>query len=331
MSFRVFVSSTYEDLKHHRAHVIGELRRAGFSVDPMEDWSADPVAPRTFSAERAQACDLMVLLVAFRRGCIPPGETRSITQLEYEAATTARIDVLAFVLDDNAAWVRSYDERDTDPDVNQWRATLKTKHGVGTFGTEPSSVPIAPALTRWMQKRVREAAPGMKAPGALRIVEIRVTHSPEPKTFEEAERSRASTCVDFWVTNDGGSQVIITAVELDVVDTARQMLVKGAFQSSVTYDFDMTGVTAQGQHACCPISQIVEPGQSDRFTLRLVAPGLGAGVYAAWQLRPRLVTNYGEIEGDQFEAWLPYQHTGVSFGDLKKSRVPLLRRRKHGR
>jgi hypothetical protein len=37
MPYRAFVSSTYIDLKDHRAHVIRELRRSGFSVDPMED------------------------------------------------------------------------------------------------------------------------------------------------------------------------------------------------------------------------------------------------------------------------------------------------------
>jgi hypothetical protein len=48
-AYKAFVSSTFEDLKAHRAFVIGALRSAGFSVDPMEDWTADADEPRRFS------------------------------------------------------------------------------------------------------------------------------------------------------------------------------------------------------------------------------------------------------------------------------------------
>ena len=40
MDYKAFVSSTYIDLKDHRAHVIRELRKAGFFVDPMEEWTS---------------------------------------------------------------------------------------------------------------------------------------------------------------------------------------------------------------------------------------------------------------------------------------------------
>lgn len=43
---RAFVSSTYVDLKAHRAYVIGRLTAAGIFVDPMEKWSAASNAPR---------------------------------------------------------------------------------------------------------------------------------------------------------------------------------------------------------------------------------------------------------------------------------------------
>ena len=38
MTYKAFVSSTYEDLKDHRQHVIKALKDAGISVDPMENW-----------------------------------------------------------------------------------------------------------------------------------------------------------------------------------------------------------------------------------------------------------------------------------------------------
>jgi hypothetical protein len=109
--YKAFVSSTFEDLKDHRAsHVIRALRRAGFFVDPMEDWPADSDEPKRFSEDRLNDCALCVLLVAFRRGYVPDGETRSITQLEYDAAVKQGIDILPFLLDENAAWSRKFDE-----------------------------------------------------------------------------------------------------------------------------------------------------------------------------------------------------------------------------
>src|SRR5688572_33204617 len=78
-TYKAFVSSTFEDLKEQRAFVIRALRAAGFAVDPMEDWTADADEPRRFSVDRLDGCDLCVLLVALRRGFVPPGGTRSIT------------------------------------------------------------------------------------------------------------------------------------------------------------------------------------------------------------------------------------------------------------
>ena len=99
---RAFVSSTYVDLREHRAFVIDQLRKAGLAVDPMEVWTADSDEPKVFSQQRIEGCDLCVLLVAFRRGCVPPGETRSITQLEYERACQLGLEMLVFLLDDDA-------------------------------------------------------------------------------------------------------------------------------------------------------------------------------------------------------------------------------------
>ena len=46
---KAFVSSTYEELKDHRSHVIDALRRAGVYVDPMEYWTAESDEPKHFS------------------------------------------------------------------------------------------------------------------------------------------------------------------------------------------------------------------------------------------------------------------------------------------
>jgi hypothetical protein len=96
--YRAFVSSTFQDLKEHRAHVIKALEDAGIDVDPMEKWTADTHEPRQFSQDHVRGCDLCVLLVAFRRGHVPEGETLGITQLEYHAAVDLGVEILPFIL-----------------------------------------------------------------------------------------------------------------------------------------------------------------------------------------------------------------------------------------
>jgi hypothetical protein len=149
---QTFVSSTYEDLKDHRAHVIKALRRSAIFVDPMEDWTAESDEPKVFSQDRVKGCNFCVLLVAFRRGYVPENETHSVTQLEYLAAIEKGMDVLVYLLDENASWPLRFDERDSDPEVRAWRARLEQKHGRELFGPAPSSIDIAPAITRWVVK-----------------------------------------------------------------------------------------------------------------------------------------------------------------------------------
>jgi tetratricopeptide (TPR) repeat protein len=152
-TYKAFVSSTFIDLKEHRAHVIRALRKAGIHVDPMEDWTADANEPKRFSQERVHGCDLCILLVAFRRGYVPDGETLSITQFEYQCARDHGIDVLPFLLDEDAPWPRRFDELATDPAIREWRAQLGKLQGVGKFGLDVASLDVGPAVSRWLQGR----------------------------------------------------------------------------------------------------------------------------------------------------------------------------------
>src|SRR6266852_5824907 len=134
---QAFVSSTFIDLKEHRARVIKTLRDSGIHVDPMENWTADDREPKTFSRKYLDGCDLCILLVAFRRGFVPDGETLSITQMEYQYAVEQGIPVLVFLLRDDEAWPRRFDEMNSDPGIRAWREELKKQRGVGTFGLQP--------------------------------------------------------------------------------------------------------------------------------------------------------------------------------------------------
>lgn len=159
--YRAFVSSTYDDLLDHRAEVIRTVQAAGIQVDPMENWQADRAAPGEFSAKRIENCDLCILVVAFRRGTVPPGQGRSIVQIEYDEARRRGIDVLPFLLRDDVhagpgGWPPEFDDRTRDPAVAEWRAELRRSHGLGDFGTDPKSLRVEAALARWVVQRVAD-------------------------------------------------------------------------------------------------------------------------------------------------------------------------------
>ena len=164
--YKACVLSTYDDLKEHRAHVIGQLRRAGLVVDsmeedPTEDWTADSDEPKPFPLDRLAGCDLCVLLVAFRRGCVPEGESCSMTQLEYDTAVTQGVEILPFLLDEDAPWPRKFDERKFDVSGKQdqrtkiakWRSHLVDTHGRHVFMADPRSLDLTGALERWLAKK----------------------------------------------------------------------------------------------------------------------------------------------------------------------------------
>ncbi|MEE8585150.1 MAG: DUF4062 domain-containing protein, partial [Acidobacteriota bacterium] len=155
MNYKAFVSSTYTDLKEHRARVIDALERAEFFVDPMEKWTSDNDEPKQVSVERMRGCDLCILLVAARRGHVPENEVLSITQMEVQAAEKEGIDVLAFLLDVDGPWPNKYYELDNDEELKKWRAELQEHKCVGKFTHKPKSLdnPVRDALARWIQKQ----------------------------------------------------------------------------------------------------------------------------------------------------------------------------------
>lgn len=266
-SYRAFVSSTFEDLKKHRAHLIHALRKAGFVVDPMEDWTADTDEPKQFSQERVDGCDLCILLLGLRRGHIPKGESLSITQLEYQAALSLDIDVLVFMLREDAAWPRTFDELDKDSGIRKWREELAEKKGVGFFDDKPATLEIAPALTRWVAKQTSSPDAQAKA----EKVKWPAHKSPYPGLmwFDEGYAPL------FFGRDREVNEVIAKMSEPE----GRFVIISGASGSGKS-----SLVGAGAWHALIEDDRI--PGSSDWIWLRIV-PGDGKTPFAslAWRLK----------------------------------------------
>ncbi|MFX0095463.1 MAG: DUF4062 domain-containing protein [Candidatus Hodarchaeota archaeon] len=83
---KVFLSSTYEDLKTYRQRAIEVLKLLGLEVVYMETFSAQPQPSLETSLKVLADCELFVGIYAHKYGIIPPAQEHSIIELEYNEA-----------------------------------------------------------------------------------------------------------------------------------------------------------------------------------------------------------------------------------------------------
>ena len=92
---RVYLSSTYEDLKEYREAVFAALEKGGLEVARMEAYTAADERPLDLCLRDVAQSDIYVGLYAWRYGYEPPAEHgnpdgKSITELEYRQAESAK-------------------------------------------------------------------------------------------------------------------------------------------------------------------------------------------------------------------------------------------------
>lgn len=133
---------------------------------------------------------------------------------------------------------------------------------------------------------------GKPANGQLSINDVIPEQKPEQKVC----------LIDFRVMNTGGKSISISRVRFTVMSINPDMHAAYSDMSKV-YDLNIGALKKVGDQAECPVSQVVEAGQSDRFGITLAAD-LGGG-RCEWILEPSLVTSNGIITGQRVHVCLP--------------------------
>jgi WD40 repeat protein len=98
---RVYLSSTFEDLKDYRVAVFAALEKAGLDVARMEAYTAADERPLDLCLRDVAQSDIYVGLYAWRYGYEPPSghgnpSGKSITELEYRHAESNTLRKLLF-------------------------------------------------------------------------------------------------------------------------------------------------------------------------------------------------------------------------------------------
>jgi len=109
MQHRVFVSSTFTDLRDYRTSVQDAIRQLGAVDTSMEHFGARDARPREECARIiSQESDSFVGIYAHRYGYVPSGSQKLITEAEFEAATGAKLPRFTYVVDGEALWNPKY-------------------------------------------------------------------------------------------------------------------------------------------------------------------------------------------------------------------------------
>ena len=152
---KIYVSSTFSDLKDCRDAVIKLLRRMRHEVVAMEDYTAEDQWPADKCLADVAACDLYVGLFAWRYGFVPADNNPaqfSITEMEYRKAIEMSKQCLIFLLKEDAPWPRSLMDRNPER-IEDFRARLGNDHICDFF---ISAQDIASLVTSAVANWVRE-------------------------------------------------------------------------------------------------------------------------------------------------------------------------------
>jgi HEAT repeat protein len=157
---RVYVSSTYQDLKEYREGVRLVLQRLRQEDVAMETYVAEPERPVDKCLNDVAACDLYIGVFAWRYGYVPPGFTQSITELEYRTAVQYSKDRLIFLLAEDAPWPHSMIEKGSGAErIEALRAELSQGHLCSFFWTaQELATLVTTAVANWLSLHDRELA-----------------------------------------------------------------------------------------------------------------------------------------------------------------------------
>lgn len=158
-AMRIFISSTFEDLRDYREATLAATQGLGHFSEDMVFWSADERQPLEASLAKVRQCDVVILLIAHRYGSIPTGSDISITEAEYRAARAADIPVLAFLVDESVPWPPAYIDREHHDELARFKESVGQEVVRKSFtSTDNLAAQVTQALVLF-QERHHDSAP----------------------------------------------------------------------------------------------------------------------------------------------------------------------------
>src|SRR5258708_1244852 len=163
---RVFISSTSVDLKAHRIAVQDAILSLNLHPVMMEYFTAMDANALEACRQKVQSCDVFIGIYAHRFGYIPDGQSKSITEMEYEWAIKAKLPAYIFVVEPSYTWPDEYRDKDEAP-LEAFKRRVGRERVWNTFTTPET---LAAKVTQWLVQdpKVLREEEGRSAPPSLR-------------------------------------------------------------------------------------------------------------------------------------------------------------------
>ena len=134
MSKSVFISSTFKDLETFRKTVRDAVRQLGAIDISMEHFGARDDRPKAECIKLIKKSDVFVGIYAHRYGYIPQGDSISILQAEYEAATTEGKPRFIYILGESVSWPAEFVDSGLEGEkLRLFKGRLLARHIVKIF------------------------------------------------------------------------------------------------------------------------------------------------------------------------------------------------------
>lgn len=137
MAYRIFLSSTFNDLKDYRLIVQNAIRQLGAVDVSMEHFGARDERPLEACINIIQKeSDLFVGIYAHRYGYIPDDQLLSITEMEYKSASDINLPRFIYIIDENQPWLPAYiDGGENKAKFDIFKKHLLKHHICQSFGS----------------------------------------------------------------------------------------------------------------------------------------------------------------------------------------------------
>ena len=113
--YKIFISSTYDDLKDERSGAINTILQKGYMPVCMEFLSAANKTVKEYIYSQIDDCDYFILILGDYYGSIDPkSKGKSYTQLEFEHAIKKKIPTLRFILKKGCSETKKLSEEDNE-------------------------------------------------------------------------------------------------------------------------------------------------------------------------------------------------------------------------
>jgi hypothetical protein len=149
---KIFVSSTYTDLVEYRKAVERAINLLDQQFKGMGYFGARPEEPKTACLKEIEQADIFVGIYAHRYGFIPEGDTKSITEQEFDHAQKLGKPIFCYRVNADFPWSPKFIERgDAERKLAAFIARIETDFVRQEF-TTPEDLPakISPDLSRYL-------------------------------------------------------------------------------------------------------------------------------------------------------------------------------------